>query len=137
MEKKNLTVSHTKTEIYEIPLPPPPTPNPSYETLIKHKNDKIVWCDFDYLINYHPVIKNNNPDWKKCILVGSLLGTKQDIERRKMLVINSMKNLSNIFKSKHISRKLKMRTFTAFINYVLLYNSELSTVIKKMEETQL
>ncbi len=84
MEKKNLTANHTKTERDEVRLPPPPpTPDPSYETLIKHKNYKIIWSDFDYLINYHSVIKNNNPDWKKCKLLGSLLGTKQDVERRK------------------------------------------------------
>ncbi len=52
MEKKNLTTNHTKTERCEVP-----PPDPSYETLIKHKNDKIIWSDFDYLINYHPVIK--------------------------------------------------------------------------------
>ena len=47
MEKKNLSANHTKTERYEFPIPPPPqTPNPSYETLIKHKNDKIIWSEF-------------------------------------------------------------------------------------------
>ncbi len=51
-----------------------------------------------------------------------------------MLVIYSMKTLSEIFKSKHISLKLKMKTFTTFINYVMLYNSELWTVTKQMEE---
>ena len=45
-----------------------------------------------------------------------------------------MKTLSDIFKTKHISLKLKMRTFTAFINSVMLYNSELWTLSKKMEE---
>ncbi len=45
-----------------------------------------------------------------------------------------MKILSDIFKSKHISLKLKMRTFTAFINSVMLYYSELWTVTKHMEE---
>ncbi len=74
MEKKNLTADHTKTETqkdmkFHYHQPPPPTPDPSYETLLKHKNDKIIWSDFNYLINYHPVIKNNNPDWKKCKLL--------------------------------------------------------------------
>ncbi len=45
-----------------------------------------------------------------------------------------MKTLIDIVKSKHISLKLKMRTFTAFINSVMLYNSELWTVTKQMEE---
>ncbi len=45
-----------------------------------------------------------------------------------------MKTVSDIFKSKLISLKLKMRTFTAFINSVMLYNSELWTVTKQMEE---
>ncbi len=133
MEKKNLSANHIKTESYEVPLPPPPL-DPSYETLLKHKNDKIIWNDFDYIVNYDPIIKNNNPYWKKCKLLGSLLGTKQDMERRKIIVIDSMKTLSHIFKSKHISFKLKVRTFTALINSVMLYNSELWTVTKQMEE---
>ncbi len=57
MKKKNLSANHTKTESYDVPLPPPPTPDPSYETLLKHKSDKIIWSDFDYLVNYHPITK--------------------------------------------------------------------------------
>ncbi len=45
-----------------------------------------------------------------------------------------MKTFSDIFKSKHISLKLNMRTFTAFIISVMLYKSELWTVTKQMEE---
>ncbi len=43
MDKKNLSANHTKTESNEVPLrQPPTTPDPSYETLVKHKNDKII-----------------------------------------------------------------------------------------------
>ncbi len=65
---------------------------------------------------------------------GKLTGNKSRYRMKKMLVIDNMKTLSDIFKSKHISLKLKMRTFTAFINSVMLYNSELWTVTKHMEE---
>ena len=55
----------------------------------------VTWSEFDYLMNYHPKIENNNPDWTKCKLLGSLLGTEEDIDRRKSLAINSIKSLSN------------------------------------------
>ncbi len=51
-----------------------------------------------------------------------------------MLVIDSMKTLNDNFKSKHISLKLKMRTFIAFINSITLNNSELWRLIKQMKE---
>ena len=87
MEKDNLTANQTKTEYYEIPRPPPPKPpEPSLDTLLQHKNDEVIWSEFDYLINYNPTkMKNNHPDWHKCKLLGSLLGTEEDIDVGKFL----------------------------------------------------
>ena len=64
LETNNLKVNHSKTEEYEIPKPPPPTPN--MEILLKHKNDKILWSELDWLVNYktpparHQTGKNAN-----------------------------------------------------------------------------
>ena len=65
LEEYNLTANAGKTEKYEIPRPPVPTvptPTPAQmEVLIQHKNDKIVWSDLDWLINYtHQPLKIRN-----------------------------------------------------------------------------
>ena len=100
LKKYNLTSNESKKEKYEVPRPPPlEPPPPKHEELISHKEDHILWSEFDYLVNYHPTIINDNPDWTKCKLLGSLLGTEEDINRRKSLVLNNVKNLNNIFKS--------------------------------------
>ena len=44
LEKGDLRVNRTKTELFEIPKPPPPPPPPpTMEELIQHKNDKVCW----------------------------------------------------------------------------------------------
>ena len=61
LRKYDLEINHTKTERYEIPQPNlPPPPNPSIETLIKHKDDEIIWSELDWISNYQPVIENKN-----------------------------------------------------------------------------
>ena len=76
----------------------------------------------------------NEPDWKKCKLLGSLLHTASDISRRRGLTVNSMKALQPIYKSKHISLMLKVRTFQAYGASIFLYNSELWTLTKTLED---
>ena len=123
----NLKSNESKKEKYQVPRPPPPTPPlTTLEELKRDNENKILWSDLDYLVNYKPKeITDPNPDWRKCKLLGSCLGTKEDIERRKELLIDSMKNLSELFQSKHISLILKIPLFIAFINSIMLYNSEL------------
>ena len=59
---------------------------------------------------------------------------KNTSNRRKTLVIDSIKNLSELFKSKHISLTIKIRLFIAFINSVMLYNSELWALTETLNE---
>ena len=74
-------------------------------------------------------IKREGTDsWKKCKYLGSLLDTEQDIKRRKCLAIDTYNNFRNIFQSKNNSTETKMRIFTAFVNSIFLYNSELWTL---------
>ena len=131
----NLKSNESKKEKFQIPRPPTPTPPlPTLEEL-KEKNESILWSDLDYLINYKPKETNNlNPDWRTCKLLGSCLGTKEDINRRKTLVIDSIKNLNNLFKSKHISLILKIRLFIAFVNSIMLYNSELWALTETLSD---
>ena len=124
-----------KTEKYQIPKPPPPIPPPpSMATLLKHKEDKTIWSELDWLINYKPEIKDKTPDWRNCKLLGSKLDTIKDIERRKGLTIDSMRKMDHIYKSRTVSIQLKLRTFNAYSASVFLYNSELWTVTATIEK---
>ena len=99
LHKYDLSVNPTKTEKYEIPKPPPPPPpKPTMETLIKHKDEKMLWSELDWLVNYKPKTKDRTPYWKDCKLLGSKLGTDKDIARRKSLTIDSMEKMEYIYK---------------------------------------
>ena len=135
LHKYDLSVNPTKTERYEIPNPPPPPPpNPTMETLIKHKDEKMLWSELDWLVNYKPKTKDRTPDWKDCKLLGSKLGTDKDIARRKSLTIDSMKKMEYIYKSKNLTLEMKIRTFNAFSGSVCLYNPELWSMTATTEK---
>ena len=72
-----------------------------------------------------PKVKDKTPNWKNCKILGSLLDTKSDIDRRKILAIDAMKTLKDTFKSKLVSNKTKLRMFNTYIGSIFLYNSEL------------
>ena len=57
LQTHNLMINHTKTEEFVIPKPPPPSPPPpTLDTLLAHKNDKILWSELDWLVNYTPLL---------------------------------------------------------------------------------
>ena len=135
----DLSINETKTEEYEIPKPPPPPPPPpTTEALLKHKKNTVCWSALDWLVTYKPPPKKDEtPDWKRCKLLGSLLGTQEDFARRKHLTLTAITKYDHIFKSKHINNKLKIRTFQLYISSVFLYNSETwainQTLINKID----
>ena len=83
----------------------------------------------------YEIIRQGNEKWKKCKLLGSLLDTENDINRRKSLEIYAFKTLNKCFDSRKISNAVTIRTFNAYVARVFLYNSELWTLTKKMENT--
>ena len=96
LEDYNLTVNKTKTERYMIPKPPPPpAPISSMKTLLKHKEDRPLWSELDWLI-YKPKLKDKTADWQNCKLLGSKLDTEKDLNRRKGLTIDNMKKYKQI-----------------------------------------
>ena len=114
-----------------------------YQSKAKHRiycvctlySQKICWSALDWLVNHKPPPpKDLTPDWRKCKLLGSLLGTEEDFIRRKQLTLNAMKKYENIFKSKHIGNKMKIRTFQMYIASVFLYNTEIWSVNKTLNE---
>ena len=83
----------------------------------------------------YEIIRQGNEKWKKCKLLRSLLDTAKDINRRQILAIDAFKTLNNIFDSRKISNAVKIRTFNAYVASVFLYNRELWTLTKKLENT--
>ena len=131
----NLLVNSSKTEYYQVPKPIPEPPKPSMEELLAHRDDKRLWSALDWLVNYTQASpKDDTPDYKKCKLLGSLLDTKTDIKRRKILAISAMKKYTKIFRSRRIIIELKIRCFQAYISSIFLYNSELWYSNRTIEE---
>lgn len=84
--------------------------------------------------------KQNSTPWQECKLLGSLIETVNDINRRKALTISVMKKYNYIFKSRRISNDYKIRVFKSYAGSVFLYNSEIwsltSTLEKKIDAFQ-
>ena len=79
------------------------------------------------------ISKKGNNDWKKCKYVGSLLGTKEDIARRICITNNAYSSLKTIFNNKHVCLNLKLRIFSALLESIFLYNSEVWGLDKTLE----
>ncbi len=101
-------------------------PDKLKESNLKVNNDKTE----EYKIS-----SNGDPAWKKCKLLGSLLDSEEDIKRRKGLGINTYNKLKYILESRKTSKRTKSRVFKVYIESVVLYNSELWTPTKKIEDS--
>ena len=75
-------------------------------------------------------IPNKRNEWKSCKILGSLIDTEKDIQRRKGLSLDSMKTLNNTFTSRTITLVTKIRIFQAYVSSIFLYNCELWTCTK-------
>jgi len=82
----------------------------------------------------HRIKRNGDESWRHCKYLGSLLDTKPDITRRKCLAIAAYNKLNHIFKNKKVTLKSKLRIFNTYVESIYLYNSELWTVTKSIEE---
>ena len=136
LDDYNLKVNGTKKESYEIPRPPPPPPPPpTMEQLLEHKNNTNCRSELDWLVTYEPPSPDNpHPDWKKCKLLGSLLDSACDINRRKGITLTSMQAFDPTYKSKRIGTDLKVRNFNTFSGSIFLYNSELWTLTETQQQ---
>ena len=63
----------------------------------------------------YEIIRQGNEKWKKCKLLGSLLDTEKDINRRKILAIDAFKTLNKKIYSRKISNAVKIRTLMHII----------------------
>ena len=77
--------------------------------------------------------RNGNEEWKKCKYLGTILDSEKDIKRRKGLAIDSFNKLKHVLQSKKVNIKTKTRIFNTFVSSIFLYNCELWTVTKHLE----
>ncbi len=111
----------------------------------KHKTDKItreipqklkrnnLFVNESKTEEYQ-IKRGGDNSWKKCKYLGSLLDTEQDIKRRKSLAISTYNKMKNILENRKTSIPTKKRIFKCYIESVLLYNSELWTMTKKLND---
>ena len=83
---------------------------------------------------YH-ISKCSDTKWKSCKYLGSLIGTEEDIKRRKGLTHDNYHALESILKSKLVSEPVRIRIFRAYIESIFLYNSELWTLTNTLEKS--
>ena len=79
----------------------------------------------------YTISRTTDTEWKKCKYLGSLLGNKEDITRRKQLACAAFNKNKKSLCSKDISLQIRLRIFQALIAPVFLYNSEIWTFTKK------
>ena len=79
----------------------------------------------------YEISRNSSQEWRKCKLVGTLLGNAEDINRRKQLACAAFAKNKPILCSKRISLNIRLRIFIALIASIFLYNAELWTLSHK------
>ena len=75
-----------------------------------------------------------NNDWKKCRYLGSLLDSEEDIKRRKRLARAAYDKIRPALEDKKLENKIKISIFNTMISSVFLYNSEIWTTTKDIQE---
>ena len=70
----------------------------------------------------YTISRNSSDEWKKCKILGSLIDTISDINRRKALTVNAYTKFNNIFNSRKVSTIIKIRTYVQCV--LLTYNCE-------------
>ena len=71
----------------------------------------------------HTSVRKDSEDWKTTKKVGSLLGSKEDIEHRKHLSKIAFNKLANIWNSGNKTKqKTKIKLYNSLVKSVLLYN---------------
>ncbi|GFO44725.1 endonuclease-reverse transcriptase [Plakobranchus ocellatus] len=71
----------------------------------------------------HTSVRKDSEDWKTTKKVGSLLGSKEDIEHRKHLSKIAFNKLTNIWKSGNKTKqKTKIKLYNSLVKSMLLYN---------------
>ncbi|GFS16593.1 endonuclease-reverse transcriptase [Elysia marginata] len=71
----------------------------------------------------HTELRKDKEDWKLTKKVGSLLGSKEDIDHRKHLSDVALKKLSNIWnRPDKVKQKTRIKLYNSLVKSILLYN---------------
>ena len=81
------------------------------------------------------IINRNQNEWRKCKLLGTILDSKEDMKRRKILAITAANNLNHLFDNDKLTLATKLKIVDVYIEPIFLYNSETWTLNKADEET--
>ena len=76
--------------------------------------------------------RNGEETWKKCKVLETLLDTEEDVKRRKILAVNVVNSMKEIFFG-DISIVVKVRSFNCYVNSIFLYKCETWTLMKTLE----
>ena len=71
--------------------------------------------------------------WKDVLLLGTKLGTEEDIKQRKGLSSEAWEKYYHILTNKSLPLSLRTSYFNTFINHIFLYNCGLWTLTAKLE----
>ena len=82
---------------------------------------------------YH-ITRGGEESWTKCTYLGSNLDAEQDTKRRKSLAISRYNTMTYIIENRRTSRITIGRIFKIYVESVFLYNSELWSMNKKLED---
>ena len=82
----------------------------------------------------YTITHNGDSSWKKCKLLGSLLDTESDIDRRKGLAIAAINSMKSIFHG-NVSLHVKVKSFDCYAGSIFLYNSELWTLTESLKSS--
>ena len=78
---------------------------------------------------------SRNDDWKGSKKVGSLIGDKEDVDRRKQLSTSALAKLKNIWiAGDKIKRKTKIKLYKALVRSILTYNCGTWALTQSEEE---
>ena len=81
----------------------------------------------------YKISRNSEQDWKECKLVGSKLGTEEDIKYRKTLANKAICDLKPILQNQKTSKECKIQVFKALVESIFLYNTEIWGLTQKQE----
>ena len=62
--------------------------------------------------------------WRMTRKLGSLLGDVEDLSRRQIVAVTAFRSMSSLWlRRQHVSERLRLRLYNAFVRPVLLYNA--------------
>ena len=76
--------------------------------------------------------RNGEKTWKKCKLLGMFLDTEEDVKQRKVLAINVVNSMKEIF-FRDINIEVKVHSINCYVSSVFLCNCKTWTLTKTLE----